>query len=98
MDVLEALRPCNSPEHYQFDFWLGHRDVTSAAASETTAENHISSQQGGCVVFEQNIHGGYSGMSINFCDSATRLWHQSWMDNNGGAVQLRGGLNDAGES
>ena len=97
MEVLEALRPCNSPEHHQFDFWLGHWDVTPAGATETTAENRISPQQGGCVVFEQYVHDGYSGMSINFYDSATHLWHQSWMDNNGGAVQLQGGLNDAGE-
>ena len=95
--VLEALSPCRSPEYHQFDFWLGHWDVTPAGKTQSTAENLISSRQGGCVVMEQYTNGAYSGMSINFYDRATELWHQSWMDNAGGAVHLQGGLNEAGE-
>ncbi|MGD2129396.1 MAG: hypothetical protein PVJ33_01970 [Lysobacterales bacterium] len=95
--VLEALSPCRSPEYHQFDFWLGHWNVTPAGKTQSTAENHIASRQGGCVVMEQYTNGAYSGMSINFYDRATGLWHQSWMDNAGGAVHLQGGLNEAGE-
>lgn len=94
--VLEALKPCKEEEYRQFDFWLGEWDVTPAGASKPRAHNSISSAQDGCVVFEQYTAGGFTGMSINFYDSVTGKWHQTWMANDGAAVYLEGGLSDTG--
>lgn len=94
--VLDALNPCNTEEHRQFDFWLGEWDVTPAGATAPVAVNNISSVQDGCVVFEQYAAGGFTGMSINFYDPALKAWRQTWMSNGGGAVYLQGGLNADG--
>jgi tetratricopeptide (TPR) repeat protein len=94
--VIDALRPCNTEEYHQFDFWLGEWDVTPANAQSATAENVISLQQEGCVVLEEYRTGAFTGMSINFYDSTTQKWHQTWMSNAGGSVYLEGGLNEDG--
>jgi tetratricopeptide (TPR) repeat protein len=93
--IIEQLTPCNTPRYRDFDFWLGEWDVTPANAPTSTAHNSITSVQDGCVVLEQyETQGGFTGMSINFYDSVTGLWHQTWMSNSGGAVYLEGGLRD----
>lgn len=94
--VLDALAPCNDEEHRQFDFWLGTWDVTPAGSAAPAGVNTISSVQDGCVMFEQYESGGFTGMSLNFYDSKTQNWHQTWMSNAGGAVYLEGGLNEDG--
>ncbi len=38
--------------------------------------------------------GGGRGTSLNFYDRATRAWYQTWMDDRGGALRLKGGLVD----
>ncbi len=95
--VITALTPCTAPEYRHFDFWLGEWDVTAAGATQPTASSKISSQQAGCAILEEYTAGAFTGVSINFYDSATERWHQSWMSNAGGAVYLEGGLNDKGE-
>lgn len=94
--LLTALTPCTAPEYRAFDFWLGTWDVHSAGSTGPAASNRISSEQGGCVVFEQYQNQGFTGMSINFYDQVTGKWHQTWMSNAGGAVYLEGGLDASG--
>ena len=94
--VLETLTPCNTEEYRQFDFWLGQWDVTTAGSAQPTASNDISSVQGGCVVLEQYTNAAFTGMSMNFYDSVTGKWHQTWMSNGGGSVYLEGGLTEDG--
>lgn len=91
--VIEQLTPCVTERYRDFDFWLGEWDVTPAGMPAPTARNSITSVQGGCAVLEQyETQGGFTGMSINFYDSVTGKWHQSWMGSGGGAVHLQGGL------
>ncbi|WP_425408061.1 tetratricopeptide repeat protein [Hyphococcus sp.] len=94
--IVIALTPCTDEEYRHFDFWLGEWDVTSAGAAQPTASSKISSQQNGCVILEEYTAGGFTGMSINFYDSVTERWHQSWMSNAGAAVYLEGGLDEDG--
>ena len=94
--VIERLRPCNTDEYRQFDFWLGEWDVTQPGASAPSATNSISVAQEGCVVLEQYTAGAFTGMSINFYDRQTGKWHQTWMSNAGGAVYLEGALTEDG--
>jgi len=96
MEVIEALKPCTGDEYRQFDFWLGHWDVTPAGSAQPNAENRISSIQDGCVVLEQYTAGYFTGTSLNFYDAVTKSWHQTWMSNSGGALYLQGGINAAG--
>lgn len=93
--VVQALTPCTDPEYRHFDFWLGEWDVTSAGSS-SSATNSISSEHGGCVVLEQYDAGGFTGMSINFYDSNTKHWRQTWMSSAGAALYLKGGLDENG--
>jgi hypothetical protein len=95
MAVIEKLTPCNTQHYRDFDFWLGQWDVTPAGLPAATAKSSITSVQGGCAVLEEyQTQSGFSGMSINFYDSTTEMWHQSWMGNGGGAVHLQGNLTD----
>ncbi len=91
--VLEQLKPCNTDEYRQFDFWLGEWEVQAANAPAPHAHNSITAVQGGCVVLEQyQTQSGYTGMSLNFFDAVLQRWHQTWMDNGGSSVYLEGGL------
>ncbi|MDX1410277.1 MAG: hypothetical protein R3330_19135, partial [Saprospiraceae bacterium] len=89
------LTPCNTDDYRAFDFWLGQWDVTPAGMPAPTAKSSITSIQGGCAVLEEyETQSGFTGISINFYDSTTGKWHQSWMGNGGGAVHLQGHLVD----
>ena len=94
--VVDALRPCQTTEHRQFDFWLGHWDVTPAGSATPTASNRISLDQDGCTLIEEYVNGNFTGISLNFYDAVTDRWHQTWISNAGGAVYQEGGLQDDG--
>jgi hypothetical protein len=86
--------PCSSEEFRQFDFWIGEWNVT--AGDRSAGRNRITSTLGGCVLLEEYTatNGGYEGKSFNIYDSTAGEWHQSWVDNRGLLLQLRGGLED----
>jgi hypothetical protein len=95
---------CTAPEHRQFDFWIGTWDVVPNATPGATAPppsgppatNVISKAHNGCVLVENWDDGnGGTGQSFNLYDRASRQWHQTWVDSNGGLHQYRGGLKDA---
>ena len=94
--VVETLTPCTRPEYRYFDFWLGEWNVTAAGSPGTIASNQILAAQDGCAITEHYTAGGFTGTSLNFYDSTTGKWHQSWMSNSGGAVHLAGGLDATG--
>lgn len=94
--AVDALRPCQSEGYRDFDFWLGHWDVTSAGNDAPTTSNKISNTYDGCVILEEYTAGFFTGTSLSFYDSVQGKWHQTWMSNAGGALYLEGGLNEAG--
>jgi hypothetical protein len=82
---------CQSPEHRQFDFWLGEWDVTANEAP--AGSNRVESIMNGCAVQENwQGAGGISGTSFNIYDRDTGQWHQTWVDSSGTLLQLDGGL------
>jgi hypothetical protein len=89
----EALQPCNAAEFRQFDFWLGDWDVTSRANPGSSSRNRITLINGGCTLREEYTTPlGYAGTSLNFYDAGRGVWHQTWIDNQGGALYLDGRL------
>jgi hypothetical protein len=88
-----APQPCTAPEYRQFDFWLGDWDVEAPANPGRISRNRITSTNGGCTLLEQyTTPGGFEGSSLNFYDVARKVWHQTWIDNQGQPLYLEGGL------
>ena len=91
--IVDPRKPCNTPEFRQFDFWLGDWDVESAAAPGTTSRNLITLANDGCTLREEyTTPAGYAGTSLNFYDAPRKVWHQTWIDNQGGGLFLEGAL------
>ena len=85
---------CNSEQHRQFDFWLGHWDVTSGG--QPAGRNHIELVSKGCALAEHwtSATAGFSGSSLNIYDKAGMRWHQTWVDSGGLLLQLDGAFVD----
>jgi hypothetical protein len=96
---------CSSPDHRQFDFWVGEWDVvpnpatplpgTPPAASQP-ASNVVIKAHKECVVIENwDDRRGGTGQSFNIYDRVRKQWHQTWVDSNGGLHEYWGELKDA---
>src|SRR5262245_17034257 len=87
-------KPCTSPLHRQFDFWVGHWDVTGPKGG-FAGINRIELVDGGCALYESwsSGGGGYTGRSLNSVGGDGR-WHQSWVDSSGGRLELAGAIVD----
>ena len=91
--MVEPLKPCNTPEFRQFDFWVGDWNVEAAAAPGKYSRNHITRINHGCTIREEyTTPVGYEGTSLSFYDAPRKTWHQTWIDNQGGALSLDGGI------
>ncbi len=87
-----ATPPCSASPYHQFDFWIGHWDVHQADG-KLVGDNLIESILGGCALRETwNGRGGFAGTSLNAYDPIDGRWHQTWLDNHGGRLDLAGGL------
>ena len=87
--------PClDSPQTKQFDFWLGHWQVTLADGTKA-GKNTITREHKGCVLVEnwQGARGG-SGTSLNYFDQSKQKWVQVWTGSEGSQIQIEGGLRD----
>ena len=88
-----AAKPCTAPLFRQFDFWIGRWRVTDSATKKFDGTNDVTRELGGCVLQEHwSGTGGSSGTSYNLYDASRKRWHQTWVDNAGGILQLDGGL------
>jgi hypothetical protein len=87
-------KPCTAAPYRQFDFWLGDWDVVDAAG-KPAGKNHIVSVFDGCALQEnwESAQGG-KGTSLNVYDAVTSHWHQTWVDDHAGLLELNGGLED----
>ena len=91
--VLAHASACDSADHRAFDFWLGDWDVTAANKKHT--HNVITREYDGCVVHEHYTGTAvYSGESLNVFDASRHVWHQTWVDSQGGLLTLEGGMRD----
>ena len=93
--------PCDSPEVFQFDFWLGEWDLSWPAVQtggkpgeRAIGTNRIERLFGQCVVEENFAAAGGSlqGRSLSVFDPGSGLWRQTWVDNTGGYLLFSGGF------
>ena len=89
-----AGEACRTPEHRQFDFWLGEWDVADATG-KVAGQNRITSIHGDCAIREEwQGRGGVTGTSLNIYDRDRKRWHQTWVDSGGGLLVLEGAFAD----
>lgn len=82
--------PCTAIENRQFDFWIGDWDVTNPAG-QPVGTNLIKPILNGCALHESwKGKGNFVGESFNIYDARRRVWHQIWIDGNGGALMMDG--------
>ncbi|HEY6929405.1 MAG TPA: hypothetical protein VJA66_06995 [Thermoanaerobaculia bacterium] len=85
-------KPCTAAPYRQFDFWLGDWDVVDSAG-KPAGKNHVVSLFDGCGLQENwESAQGARGTSLNVYDAVTGHWHQTWLDDHAGLLQLDGGL------
>lgn len=88
-------RPCiYSAEARQFDFWVGDWDVFNTQGQKA-GTNTVQLFSDGCGLLENwtSTFGG-DGKSINFYDTSTNKWYQSWIGTGGGALRYAGLFTD----
>jgi len=85
--------PCETPEHRQFDFWVGKWDVYRTDTDQLVAHSLIEKLYGGCAVRENWMPiGGTGGGSLNSWRPAERKWHQAWTDSGNNWNEYAGGI------
>lgn len=91
---MEKPCTCCSPEHRQFDFWLGHWNVYTG--DQLAGTNSVVVLQDSCLLRENWISAGgeVTGTSYNFYNPSDHQWHQLWIDNQGGNLQLTGEIEE----
>jgi hypothetical protein len=87
-------RACRDPSYRQFDFWAGQWEIVdfSSGAAADGGDDVITSELGGCAVFENYAAAGFRGRSVNTFDPSTGKWYQHWVDNSGLTLDLLGGF------
>src|SRR5689334_430570 len=84
---------CGAAVYRKFDFWVGQWEIEDFAGGEPPVDGGddiITSELGGCAVFENYAGGGFVGRSMNTVDPLTGQWHQHWSDNTGLVLDLVG--------
>jgi hypothetical protein len=85
---------CAAPEYHQFDFWIGDWTVTGPKG-KVVGTNTIDRSLGQCVLQEHwSGARGSHGTSFNIYDAARKMWHQTWVDDDGLLLLLDGSFAD----
>ncbi|MFZ7146239.1 MAG: hypothetical protein ACO1G6_12930 [Bacteroidota bacterium] len=86
----QNVKPCSSVENSQFDFWVGDWDLTYSDTMHAT--NKIERAFDGCVVHEKfyDPNQDFRGESWSMYNPVTKLWQQTWVDNQGSYFALTG--------
>ncbi|MBE1158925.1 hypothetical protein [Dyella acidiphila] len=90
-----APNTCSDAAYRRFDFWLGdwdtYRITGEKVATSSVARNRITSILGGCALHEAYTRNdGYAGESFTSYDASRKLWHQTWVSNQGELLVLEG--------
>jgi hypothetical protein len=92
----KAAAKCATPEHRQFDFWVGDWDAYDAGKpGKVVARNRVDRILDGCAlreVYEQTD--GLVGQSFSLYDASRKVWHQSWVTNHGQLLTIEGRFKD----
>ena len=90
-DEFPKSTSCATPEHRQFDFWIGDWDAFDFGTSNKVARTRVERTLNGCVlreVYEDPT--GLRGESFTIYDVARKVWHQSWVTNRGHLLAIEG--------
>ena len=95
---LAAAQPprpvCTTPEHRQFDFWVGKWAVSQTGKDAVVAESLIESVYNGCGVRENWMPKNHQdGGSLNIYLPGEKAWKQTWIDSSGTRADFTGGWN-----
>jgi len=83
---------CCSKPYAEFDFWKGDWSVVDTQGSKV-GDNRITKIEENCILKEEwSGVKGSSGTSINFYNKVDSTWNQTWVDNQGNVLELKGGL------
>jgi hypothetical protein len=105
LEQTSAPSTCDTPQHHQFDFWVGDWQVFDADTHRLVAIDRVEKHTQGCII-QQNmtfltdlyrrpgVKYRLAGISINRFDGDA--WLQMWADNQWGAIFLRGSLDAKG--
>jgi hypothetical protein len=86
---------CVTPEHRQFDFWVGRWDVYPTGTEQLVAHSLIERLYDGCVIRENWMPlAGAGGGSLNSWVPAQGRWRQLWADDRNAFRDYVGGLQD----
>jgi len=87
------LKPhsCPTPEHRNFDFWIGDWDVFDVGGSAKVAYARVDRILEDCVIREQYAGiDGHKGQSLSSYDASTKIWRQNWVTNRGENLIIEG--------
>lgn len=86
--------PCDTPQHRQFDFWVGRWQVSPTGQDRVVAESLIEKLYNGCGIRENWMpKNGQTGGSLNIYLPAEKAWKQTWIDSAGTRADFTGGWN-----
>ena len=82
---------CCTEKHQEFHFWVGDWEAYGPKGN-LAGTNHIVLLEDNCIMQEnwKSASGAYTGTSYNWYSTQTGKWHQTWIDNQGGSLQLSG--------
>ena len=95
-----AWPQCQTPEHRQFDFWVGDWDAYDLSdTAKAVARIQVTSIMDGCALREVYVQkDGLNGESFSLWDASRGRWHQSWVTNRGALLLLEGRLEGDGKT
>ncbi|HTZ96826.1 MAG TPA: hypothetical protein VMB18_10535 [Terriglobales bacterium] len=94
-DTLKSA-PCSAPEYKQFDFWVGDWNAYDVD-NPTSVVGHARVDRilNGCVLREDyQGNDGHEGQSFTIYDASRKVWHQTWVTNNGRLLTIEGQFED----
>lgn len=93
--LIYAQPACSTPQHSEFDFWLGNWEVRLQDGT-LAGQNTITKEAGNCVLREswESAKGDFTGSSLNFYDPETDRWEQLWVDSSGTVLRLQGAMKE----
>ena len=86
----EVAPRCQDPRFREFDFWIGEWNVTGPDGA-AIGRSVIEPIMGRCAVRESWDSGEVHGTSVSIYHAPDEAWFQTWVDNRGVLLRLRGG-------
>ena len=89
-----SSQSCKGPEYRQFDFFVGDWDgFETSDPTHVVARNRVHVILDGCVVLEEyRGNDGLEGQSFSIYDATKKVWHQTWVTNDGKLLLIEGKL------